>query len=382
MIPWATPVGNHATRFPSALTRIPLTVSARTELVIRTALVVTTVLILIGLARLLIQLTEIVLTVLVAAILATGIAPAVHALERRRWTRRGLSMSRTAAIGVVYLGILIVLVGLTGAIVTPLVIEAQGFVENLPSNLARMEMSLVDLQARYTWLPDLAGIVQRLPQEISRLGRYFAPAAGVAFRFLGGLATVVTVLFLGFYMLVEGPVIKRGFLSFFPRSERRQVGVVLEEIGAKFGSWLRGQLLLGLIIGAAAGVGMAIIGMPYAVLLGIVAGVTELIPVIGPVLGAIPAVFIALALALAGVEPWWKLIFAIAWYTLIQQTEGNILVPRVMRHAVGLSPLLTIMALVIGAKLLGLIGALLAVPVAAALQVVVGEIVERMKPRD
>lgn len=356
--------------------------SARTELVIRTALVVTTVLVLIGLARLLIQLTEIVLTVLVAAILATGIAPAVHALERRRWTRRGLSMSRTVAIGVIYLAILIVLVGLTGAIVTPLVIEAQGFVENLPDNLARMEMSLLDLQARYTWFPDLAGIVQRLPQEISRLGRYFAPAAGVAFRFLGGLVTVVTVLVLGFYMLVEGPVIKRGFLSFFPRSERRQIGAVLEEVGAKFGSWLRGQLLLGLIIGVAAGVGMAVIGMPYAVLLGIVAGVTELIPVIGPVLGAIPAVFIALALVLAGAEPWWKLIFTIGWYTVIQQTEGNFLVPRVMRHAVGLSPLLTIMALVIGAKLLGLIGALLAVPVAAALQVVVGEIAERMKPRD
>ncbi len=353
--------------------------SPRTELIIRTALVVTTVLVLIGLARLLIQLTEIVLIVLVAAILATGSAPAVHALERRRWTRRRRSMSRTAAIGVVYLGIVIVLVGLTGAIVTPLVIEAQGFVENLPSNLARLETSLQELQARYPWLPDLAGLVQRLPQEVSRLGRYFAPAAGVAFRVFGGIATVITVLVLAFYMLVEGPVIKTGFLELFPRSERRQIAGTLEEVGAKFGSWLRGQLLLGLIIGVAAGVGMAVIGMPYAVLLGIVAGVTELIPVIGPVLGAIPAVFIALVLSLAGVEPWGKLVLTIAWYTLIQQTEGNILVPRVMKHAVGLSPLLTILALVIGAKLLGLVGALLAVPVAAALQVVVGSILERFR---
>ena len=224
--------------------------------------------------------------------------------------------------------------------------------------------------------------MQRLPQEINRLGRYFAPAAGVAFRFLGGIATLITVLFLAFYMLVEGPGIKSGFLSLFPRSDRRQVAGMLEEVGAKFGSWLRGQLLLGLIIGVAAFAGMVVIGMPYAVLLGIVAGVTELIPIIGPILGSIPAVFIALALSLAGVEPWWKVIFTVGWYTLIQQTEGNILVPRVMKHAVGLSPLLTILALVIGTKLLGLVGALLAVPVAAALQVVVGEILERVKPKD
>lgn len=364
------------------MTRITSSVSARTELVIRTALVVTTVLVLLGLARLLVQITEILLIVLVSAILATGIAPVVYAIERRPWTRRQLRVSRTAAIAVVYLGVLLVLAGLTTLIVTPLVIEAQGFVANLPANLEHLEILLQEWKGRYTWLPDLAGLVRRLPQAISNLTRYFAPAAGVAFRFLGGIATFITVLLLGFYMLVEGPVIKRGFLSFFPRSERKQVAGVLEEIGAKFSAWLRGQLLLGLIIGVAAGVGMAIIGMPYAVLLGIVAGVTELIPVIGPVLGAIPAVFIALALSLAGVQPWWKLIFTIAWYTLIQQTEGNILVPRVMRHAVGLSPLLTIMALVIGAKLLGLVGALLAVPVAAALQVVVGEILERVRPRD
>jgi len=354
-------------------------VSARTELVIRTAIVVTTVLVLLGLARLLIQLTEIVLTVLVAAILATGISPIVNALEQRRWTRRRRGMPRTAALGIVFLGIVVVLVALTGAIVTPLVIEAQGFVENLPANLAGVETSLQGLRARYSWLPDLAVWVQRLPQEINRLGGYFAPAAGVAFRFLGGIVTLITVLVLAFYMLVEGPVIKAGFLSLFPRSDRRQVAGTLEEVGAKFGSWLRGQLLLGLIIGVAAFVGMIAIGMPYAVLLGIVAGVTELIPIIGPVLGAIPAVFIALALSLAGVEPWWKLIFTVGWYTLIQQTEGNILVPRVMRHAVGLSPLLTILALVIGAKLLGLVGALLAVPVAAALQVVVGSIFERFR---
>jgi predicted PurR-regulated permease PerM len=121
---------------------------------------------------------------------------------------------------------------------------------------------------------------------------------------------------------------------------------------------------------------MAAIDMPFPILLGIVAGVTELIPMVGPVLGAVPAVFLALF------QPTWKLIFVVAWYAAIQQAEANFVVPRVMRAAVGISPLLTIIALIVGARLLGVAGALLAVPVAAALQVVVGTLVARFKPTD
>ena len=218
--------------------------------------------------------------------------------------------------------------------------------------------------------------MRRLPTEINRLTRYFAPAAGVAVRFLGGLITVITVLFLAFYMLVEGPTVSKGFLGLFPRASRAEVADVLDQIGAKFGGWVRGQLLLGLIIGAAAGLGMWAIGMPFPMLLGIVAGITELIPMIGPTLGAIPAVFLALF------QPSWKLLFTIAFYAFIQQAEANFVVPRVMRASVGLSPLLTIIALVIGAKLLGAVGALLAVPVAAALQVIIGTIVGRLRGKE
>jgi len=351
-------------------------VATRTELVIRTSLVVITTLVLVGLARLLVQIVGILIVVLVAAILATGVAPLVSSLERLRWGRRGWHLPRTGAILAVFLGIVLVLLSLTGLLVTPVVIEAQQFLSNLPQNLARLEASLQTWGDRYTWLPDLSGIVRRIPQEIYRLNRYFGQAAGVAFRFLGGLATVVTVLFLAFYMLVEGPAIKDGFLALFPPSNRREVADVLEQIGAKFGGWVRGQLLLGLIIGVAAGGGMAAIDMPFPILLGIVAGITELIPMIGPTLGAIPAVFLALF------QPTWKLIFTVAWYASIQQAEANLIVPRVMRASVGLSPLLTILALVIGATLLGAAGALLAVPVAAALQVVVGTILGRVKPKD
>ena len=349
---------------------------SRTDLVLRTSLIVVTTLVLIGLSRLLIQIVDILLIVLIAAILATGVSPLVSNLERMRWGRRGLHISRTWAILIIFILLIVLLVLLTGLLVTPVVLEAQQFLANLPQNLLGLETIVQGLEDRYTWLPDLTGIVRRLPSEINRLTRYFAPAAGVAVRFLGGLITVITVLFLAFYMLVEGPTVSKGFLGLFPRASRAEVADVLDQIAAKFGGWVRGQLLLGLIIGAAAGLGMWAIGMPFPMLLGIVAGITELIPMIGPTLGAIPAVFLALF------QPSWKLLFTIAFYAFIQQAEANFVVPRVMRASVGLSPLLTIIALVIGAKLLGAVGALLAVPVAAALQVIIGTIVGRLRGKE
>lgn len=350
--------------------------SPNSTLILRTALVVLTVLAVLGVAWLLVSILEILIIVLISAILATGISPIVTELQERTWTRRRIRLSRGAAILVVYLALLIAFVGLAGIVITPVVIEAQGFVENLPENLRKLELLLKDYQARYPWLPDFADIVRRLPQEASRATAYFAPAAGVAFRFVGGIITVLTVLVLTFYMLLEGRALREGILARLPGPRRVQFERVLDDVGTKFSGWLQGQLLLGLIVGLAAGLGMWAIGMPYPFLLGIVAGVTELIPIIGPLIGAIPALFIGVF------QGWWRFLFTVGWYAFIQQAENNFLVPRVMRHTVGLSPLLTIIAVVIGAKLMGVVGVLLSVPVAAALQVIVGEILETFLPRD
>jgi predicted PurR-regulated permease PerM len=201
-----------------------------------------------------------------------------------------------------------------------------------------------------------------------------AAVTGVAFRVFGAVVSAVTVLILSLYMLVEGPTIRRSFLKLFPASTHHRLDGVLQAIGLKFGGWLRGQLFLGLIVGVAVGGGTWAIGLPYPFLLGLAAGVTELIPMVGPILGAIPAVIVALF------EPWWRLLAVIALFVVIQQAENHVLVPRVMKVSVGLSPLLTIIAILVGAKLMGILGALLAVPVAAALQVIVGEVLRTFRP--
>jgi predicted PurR-regulated permease PerM len=347
------------------------------DLAVQTAVVTLTALLIIGLVRLLVSIVEILVLILVSVILAAGISPLTAAIQARAFGRRQRRISQPGAILIVYLGLLLLLILMAGIILTPTITETRDFIAGFPQILQNLERVAANLDARYSWLPDLSAIVTRLPQELAGLSRYFGTAAGAVFRALGGVISLVTVLFMTFYMLVEGQQIKRGFLTLFPRERRDRAEEILQRIGLRFGGWVRGQLLLGLIIGVVVGIGALIMGLRYALLLGVVAGITELIPIAGPILGAIPAVLIAL------VQPpwgrWWGVLVVIGFYVLVQQLESNFVVPRVMRMAVGLSPLLTVVALLIGATLLGITGALLSLPVAAALQVVVGEILAEVR---
>ncbi len=209
---------------------------------------------------------------------------------------------------------------------------------------------------------------------VSNLSRFGPQAANVAFRFLGGLTAVITVLVFTFYMLLEGADIKRGMVTLFPPEERSRVSMVLDRIGTKFGGWLRAQLLLSLSIAVPVTAGLYLLGMPYPFLLGIIAGIGELIPMVGPTLGASVAILVALS------QQTWQLFGVIIFYVIVLNVEPHVLVPRIMSQVVGMSPILTLTALLTGVRLLGILGGLLAVPVAAALQVVVAEIVHEMLP--
>lgn len=345
----------------------------RSDLVVNTSIVVLTLLAIVGAVRLLLQVGEILVVILIAAILATGLSPLVEGLAQRTWTRRRRRMPRSAAIAVVYLGVLVALALAGGLLVTPIVAESRRFVESAPELYKGLREMLAGFQQRYAWLPTLTAVLDRLPNEAGRLTAYVGAATGVAFRVFGVVVSAITALVLSIYMLLEGPAVKQGFLWLFPRQRRGQIEAMLGHVGLKFGGWLRGQLLLGLILGIAAGLGTWAIGLPYPLLLGLAAGITELIPMVGPVLGAVPAVLVALF------GSTWQVVAAIVFFTVIQQIEGHILVPRVMKQAVGLSPLLTIVAIMVGAKLMGILGALLAVPVAAVLQVLAGEAVRAFR---
>lgn len=316
---------------------------------------------------------DVLVLLLISAILASGFAPLVSLVER--WPLPvGLRFSRGVAIFVLYLAIFAAVAGLLAMIIVPAVREASLLIAQWPHLFAALERRAAELRLHHPWLPDLAAMLGQLPSQLSRLAQFGPQAAGVAFQLVSGVAGLISVLVLTYYMLLEGEQIRRGFLALFPAEDRPRIDLVLKRITAKFGGWLRGQFLLSFSIAAPVAIGLWILGMPYPALLGIVAGIGELIPMVGPTISASVAILVALT------QPLWRLAGVAALYLVILNVEPNILVPRLMAHVVGLSPLLTVVALLVGLKLLGILGGILAIPVAAALQVIVGEVVREIRP--
>lgn len=318
------------------------------------------------------QTTEILILLLVSAILASGFAPLVECIERCRLPRGG-GVPRGVAIGVLYLGLFAAIGIVLSAIIVPAANEGRGFVQHLPQTLSAVQSWVADIQARYPRLPNFAAMIGQLPEQTMNLSRYGASAASVAFSFIGWIGAMITVLVFTFYMLLEHATIKQAFLSLLPPAERRRGATVLARIGTKFGGWFRGQFLLSFTIAVVVSIALLLIGMPYPFLLGIIAGLGELVPMVGLWIGATVAVLVGLS------QPLWRLIATIVFYLVIMNVEPHWLVPRIMSRAVGLSPLFTITALLVGIKLLGITGGLLAVPVAAALQVIAAEIVAEIQ---
>jgi predicted PurR-regulated permease PerM len=179
---------------------------------------------------------------------------------------------------------------------------------------------------------------------------------------------VVTILILSFYLLVEGERMFEHVTRLFPEGSRGQIASVGRESVRKVGAWLSAQLILAWVMGLFAAGGLWLIGVPYFYVVALVAAVGETIPIVGPIVAGISAVAIALS-----VSPKIALIVG-AYFLVLHQLEANILVPKIMERRVGVSPVTVIVALLIGAELWGLVGAILAIPTAAILTVIVDEL--------
>ncbi|MFA5009831.1 MAG: AI-2E family transporter [Patescibacteria group bacterium] len=185
--------------------------------------------------------------------------------------------------------------------------------------------------------------------------------------FISSFTAVLTVFVLTLYLLLDENGIKNFFVALLPVKQKSQLVNIANKIGSGLGAWLRGQLLLGVIVGLMVYIGLIIIGVPYALTLALLAGVLEIIPIIGPIISAIPAILIALS-----ISPTMALIVT-GFYILTQELENKLLVPKVMQRTVGLHPVTIIIVLLIGAKLMGVLGILLAVPIASVFYIILKE---------
>jgi predicted PurR-regulated permease PerM len=186
---------------------------------------------------------------------------------------------------------------------------------------------------------------------------------------LAGFAAVGLVLILAFYLVVENESIKRAFHGIIPDAYDEFASRLVLQVMNKLGAWARGQLALSASIGVAYFIGFSLIGLPYALLLAIVAGMFEFVPYLGPISAASAAVFIAFT-----VSPW-KALLVLIFIVPIQQLQNHVIAPLVMKRAVGLHPAASIAAFLVGAKLFGFVGAIFSIPVATALSVALREYV-------
>jgi len=182
----------------------------------------------------------------------------------------------------------------------------------------------------------------------------------------GMILDFILALVISFYLLLDGQRIRERSLALVPSQHRAKAVFLQANVARVLGGYLRGQLVLALIIGVAAGVGTALLGLPYAVVIGVLAGLFELVPMFGPILSVIPAALVALFM------PFPTIIWVLLFFLFIQQVENNVLAPRISGHAVGLHPLGAMFALLAGFQLAGLLGALFSVPLAGVLWVLLG----------
>lgn len=308
-------------------------------------------------------LKDVLLLLYVAGLLAIGISPSVRWLERRSEGRR---IPRWIAILFIYLGLLGVVALTLTLVVPPLVAQASDLWTNLPQYADDIQKKLIQYRLithRYSW----SEILRQAPNP----GMALVGVLGALQGILGVFGALVTVLVLPYYLLLEAPSLQVTFVKFFAREHRPLLARVIHNVTNKISAWLSGQLILSVIIGTTAGLGLWLLGVPYFYVLALVAGIGELIPVVGPILAAVPAILVALTVSPQTAA------FTIIYFTAQQFIENHFLVPRVMERQVGVSPVTVIAGLLIGSELLGIVGALLAVPTAAIVQVLVHEYLDR-----
>lgn len=301
------------------------------------------------------HITRALLILTIAALLAFAITPLVKILQR--------FIPRFLAILIVYLvvlfgiGLLVYLVVSTAIIQgAALVTQVRAFLDGKTDPLASFEQPLRSFGITTQQLADFR------QQIIGRLGGVAGDAIPFLRSFLDFLLDTVIIAVISIYLLLDGARVTRWLRGNMPIIERRRVNFLLDTIQRIVGGYIRGQLLLSSLIGVLVGVGMALFHVPYAVLLGVMAFVLEFIPVLGTLISGAICVLLALT------QGWLIAVGVLVYFIVVHILEGDIIGPRIVGEAVGLHPVVSLVALVAGAQLFGIWGALFASPIAGVLQ--------------
>ena len=302
--------------------------------------------------------THIVVVLFIAVLLATAISAAANRLERYR-------VPRSLAILLTYLLVLGILSGVVGLLVPLIANEVQLLRTNLPEYQTQADALLARFPQNngQTLRVDdvIGGLSGRLQQGAVELGRGVAAVGSV-------LVTLLLIFVFAFFMAVDDRFATRIVRRFFPPQMRERAGTIMGQMGDGLGQWVRAQLLLAAFFGIAFGIGLAILRVPYALTLAVVGAVLEVIPYIGGFVTVILAVLVA-----ATTGKLWLVGATLLWYLVVVNFEAHIVGPKMVGDVVGLHPLVVVVSLFIGEEVLGILGALLAVPIAVVMQILLDQ---------
>ncbi len=292
---------------------------------------------------------DLIYSLVIAFILMSALRPMVQVMQKK-------GTPRFLAVFIAYFSFVLFFSFLLVIVIPPIVTQIITLIGSLPLMLQSLN-------------PQLAHVI-----NVDSLAGYLPNVTNVVFQFASGLFSnllfIVSTLFFGFYFLLEENLLKNLFEHFFPEATANRIIAVVEKAEKRMSSWFWGELVLMTIIGVMTFIGLQFINMTYILPLAVLAGILEVVPNIGPTIAVIPAFIIGISQSyILGIS-------TIVLYTLIQQLENNLIVPVVMKKAVGINPIMSLIALIIGGRLGGILGVLLAIPVYLILETILEEIMK------
>ncbi len=317
-----------------------------------------------GAVLLVLRLIDVLILVFVALVIAATLRPMVSALQH--W-----GIPKVLALLLIYLGILGVLAGLFVLVIPALVDQGGALVRGLP----QMYASLVDSLEKnpneaIRTLPQRLPTGEQLASQLQAASSVVLTGAlGIGVGVLSFLTQMVSIVVLSIYLTLDQSRLERFWLSLTSADRRPELLAIWREIESRLGGYVRGELLLMTSIGVLSSLGYLVIGLPYPLALGALAGLVEFVPMVGPTLGAIPAIVVALSISPQAT------LLVLVYSIIIQMAENNILVPRLMGRSVGVSPIMVILAVFAFSSLLGITGAFLAIPLVAIFQVLMDHLI-------
>lgn len=290
---------------------------------------------------------DILFSLLIGFILMSALRPGVHYLMKKNFTR-------PFAVFIVYIAFVLVFLLLISLIIPPIIIETSSLIRSFPLILENISPQL----STYLDVRNISGILPNVTNNI------FSIITGV----FSNALFVVTTLFFGLYFLLEERLLEDVACRYCPDDQIEKITNILRKSEERMASWFWGEITLMTVVGLMTFIGLNILGIKYALPLAVLAGLLEIVPNIGPTISAIPAVIIGLSTS------YFSGFSVMALYLIIQQLENSLIVPYIMKRAVGLNPILTLIALLVGGRIGGVLGVLLSIPLVLFIETILAEV--------